>query len=59
MSQRESGHVVDHDYLKKLVADIDSCKAGMDEQRTDMANLYKNAENDHGINRMALKQASS
>ena len=48
---------VDADYLRSLVAQIKSAKADSDEARSEMGNLYKNAENDHGINRMALKQA--
>ena len=57
MTDRRGDGSVDPDVLKGIVANIESCKAEMDEQRTDMANLFKNAENDHGINRMALKQA--
>ena len=48
---------VDADYLRSLVRDIESAKADSDEARSTMGNLYKNAENDHNVNRMALKQA--
>lgn len=48
---------IDPDVLKKLVADIDSARSDMDDARSEMGTLFKNAENDHGINRMALKQA--
>lgn len=48
---------VDPDALKRLVSQIKSMKSDMDDARSEMGTLYKNAENDHGINRMALKQA--
>ena len=57
MTDPRSDGSVDADYLRSLVAQIKSAKADSDEARSEMGNLYKNAENDHGINRMALKAA--
>ena len=48
---------VDPAKLKALVAEIEAMKSDMDDARSEMGTLYKNAENDLGINRMALKQA--
>lgn len=43
--------------LRQIVRNIEAAKADADEARSEMGNLFKNAENDHGVNRMALKQA--
>ena len=48
---------IDPDKLRELVARIDTMKADMDDARSEMGSLYKHAEDDLGINRMALKQA--
>ena len=58
MTNRRMGDgSVDPDKLKALVAEIEAMKSDMDDARSEMGTLYKNAENDLGINRMALKQA--
>lgn len=48
---------IDPDKLRALVGRLKHMKAEMDEARGEMGNAFKNAENDLGINRMALKQA--
>lgn len=57
MTDHRGDGSVDPEYLKRLVGQIESLNADMVEQRGELGNLYKNAENDHGVNRMALKQA--
>ena len=49
--------IINPDKLCELVARIDTMKADMDDARSEMGSLYKHAEDDLGINRMALKQA--
>ena len=43
--------------LNKIIEAFKSAKGDMDEARSELGNLVKNAENDHGIHRMALKLA--
>lgn len=57
MSKKTADGTVDPDALKSLVSQIETMKSDMDDARSEMGTLYKNAENDLGINRMALKQA--
>ena len=57
MTKKMGDNANDPDALKSLVSQIKSMKSDMDDARSEMGTLYKNAENDLGINRMALKQA--
>ena len=58
MTDRRGDGSIDPEIVKQLARDVDSAKAVLDDGRSEMGNLYKNAENDHGIHRQAFKWAN-
>ena len=57
MTDRRGDGSVDPAIIKKLSRDVGAEKSGMDGHRTEIANLYKNAENDHNVHKQAFKWA--
>ena len=53
---RGAGDITPED-LNKIVEAVKSAKGDMDEARSELGNLFKNAENDYGVHRAALKLA--
>ena len=53
---RGAGDITPED-LNKIVEAVKSAKGDMDEARSELGNLFKNAENDNGVHRAALKLA--
>ena len=53
---RGAGDITPGD-LNKIVEAVKSAKGDMDEARSELGDLFKNAENDNGVHRAALKLA--
>lgn len=49
--------MIDEKQLHKLAREYGGMKGKMDETRGEMGSWFKNAENDHGLNRAAFKLA--
>lgn len=56
MTERRDDGTVDAETLKRVALQMERGKEAVDEARSEMANTQKNAQNDHHIDTMVLKQ---